>query len=534
MHRAIILSTTVLLILSMGAMAAPGDVHTSIPAPFVCPQGLTSDGTHLYCVDRRSDQIYQVDPESGSVLDSLVAPGWVPRGLTFDGTRIWCVDAEAELIFAVNPTTRIVERTIYCPVSRPNGLAWDGTYLWVCDDGDNILHQISPEDGTTISSVPAPSSHPCGLTFDGTYLWVSDRYKDMIYMITPDRGEVIVCLESPGAHPWGLAWHDGHLWNVDYQEDLIYQLSCHDDTYYTRTEEKTQRVEFIHQVRNFGPDSVKSLDVYMAIPQDLPNQELLSEVRFDPRPVKIVADKWGQKVAHFEFPGLASGEATEISMFADVRLFRNRYFVLPEEVGGLQDIPEDIRRMYLVDDTKFSLNSDVIVSAVDKAVGEETNPYWIGRKIFDYVIENMEYELAGGWNIAPAVLDRGNGSCSEYSFVYIAMCRAAGLPARYVGSIVIRGDDASYDDVFHRWVEIYLPGYGWLPVDPSGGDHFWPADQANAFGYLNHRFLITTIGGGGSEYLDWGYNANERWTSTGRTKVAVENFGEWTPLIPEH
>jgi len=110
------------------------------------------------------------------------------------------------------------------------------------------------------------------------------------------------------------------------------------------------------------------------------------------------------------------------------------------------------------------------------------------------------------------------------------MCRAAGLPARYVGSVVIRHDDASWDDVYHRWVEIYLPNYGWIPVDPSGGDSPWPSHRANYFGYLNNRFLITTSGGGGSEYLEWSYNANCRWTSVGRAKVKVEDFGEWSPV----
>ena len=146
------------------------------------------------------------------------------------------------------------------------------------------------------------------------------------------------------------------------------------------------------------------------------------------------------------------------------------------------------------------------------------------------MIDHVEYELAGGWNIAPTVLDRGTGSCSEYTFVYIAMCRAAGIPARYVGSIVTRGDDASWDDVFHRWVEIYLPNFGWIPVDPSGGDSPVPAHRANAFGYLNNRFLITTESAGGSEYLGWSYNANEKWQSKGRVKVDVENVGEWTPV----
>ena len=125
------------------------------------------------------------------------------------------------------------------------------------------------------------------------------------------------------------------------------------------------------------------------------------------------------------------------------------------------------RRLLALSDAKFKLTDPIIANGVEKALEGETNLYWIGRKLFNYVIDKVEYELVGGWNIAPTVLDRGTGSCSEYSFVYIAMCRAAGLPARYAGSVAVRSDDASYDNVFHRWVEIYLPRYGWIPVDPS-------------------------------------------------------------------
>lgn len=142
----------------------------------------------------------------------------------------------------------------------------------------------------------------------------------------------------------------------------------------------------------------------------------------------------------------------------------------------------------------------------------------------------MYYELSGGWNTAPTVLTRGNGSCSEYSFVFISMCRSAGIPAKYVGSVVVRGDDASIDDVFHRWVEIYLPGYGWLPVDPSGGDKPSPRDQARCFGSLSNRFLITTDSGGNSKTLGWYYNTNEFIITQPDTKYEVETFAEWEPI----
>jgi sugar lactone lactonase YvrE len=513
-------------------IAAPGDTVKSYAAPYRCPQGLTFDGEYLWSVDRRSDMIYRIDPADGRASDSIPAPGYVPRGLTWGQERLWCIDAEESAIYAVNPDTRIVEKTIYCPVSRPTGLAWDGEYLWIAGDRDDRIRQISSEDGTTIRSIPSPTKRSCGLTYDGTYMWVCDRYKDMIYMVTPENGDVIISFSSPGPHPWGLAWDGSHLWSVDYQTDRLYELIVDDGTAYSHLEQKEQNVEFVHQVRNFGPDTVQTLDVYLAIPGDKDNQELAAAVVFEPEPTDTLADQWEQKVAHFRFTDLAPTQFATVKHVTSATLFETRYYLYPDKVGATEQIPESISEAYLIDDAKFSLNNPIIQAAVQKAVGDETNLYWIGRKIYNYVIDHVEYELSGGWNVAPVVLERGTGSCSEYSFVYIAMCRAAGLPARYAGSIAIRGDDASYDEVFHRWVEIYLPNYGWIPVDPSRGDSESPAERADSFGYLSNRLLVTTLGGGGSDYLGWGYNANERWTSKGRCKVVVENFAEWTPIEP--
>ncbi len=132
--------------------------------------------------------------------------------------------------------------------------------------------------------------------------------------------------------------------------------------------------------------------------------------------------------------------------------------------------------------------------------------------------------------MAPFVLQRGTGSCSEYTFSFIALCRAAGIPARYVGAIVVRGDDASIDDVFHRWPEVYLPPYGWIPIDPQGGDKDLARDRILNIGHLSNRFLITTQGGGDSEYLGWYYNTYETYQTDPQIEVSIETFGDWQPL----
>jgi hypothetical protein len=96
--------------------------------------------------------------------------------------------------------------------------------------------------------------------------------------------------------------------------------------------------------------------------------------------------------------------------------------------------------------------------------------------------------------------------------------------------VVVRGDDASVDEAFHRWAQVYLPNYGWVPVDANKGDAKSPVDQARGFGELANRFLITTHGGGGSQYLRWGYNAHATYGMSGYCHVEEENFGFWRPL----
>ena len=505
-----------------------GEVIESFDLPSSCPTGLTYDGKNIWVADRKTDTLYCINKENGDVLRKISAPAYWPMGLAWDGKALWNADVKTGNIYQIDPKDGTILKTIPAPGSSPRGLPWDGEYLWCTDNGSNNVIQFSLGDATTIKSFDAPATDPRGLCFDGKYFWNIDRKKDELYMIDGKTGTVLLITDAPGPFTRGLCYDGNFLWAVDYQNDKLYKLKTYDDKKYIRTNARKAIITQTHQVKNFGPGKILTLDVHLAIPKDRPSQEIV-EIKYSPKPTDIIADRWHQKTAHFHYEEIGSGETINSVMTTKATIYETRYFLFPDKIGTLNDIPEKIQDNYLENNAKYQIDHPVIQKAVEKAVGNTKNCYWIARHIFDYLIDNMYYELVGGWNTAPAVLERGNGSCSEYTFVYIAMCRAAGLPARYVGSAVVRGDDACVDDVFHRWAEVYLPNYGWVPVDPSGGDQKYPRDQANHFGHLSNRFLITTESGGGSKTMSWTYNSNEFLTTEPQTKVYVETIAEWEP-----
>jgi len=518
-----------LFALTAASSAAPGDVVRAIPSPRRAPTGLAFDGEHLWIADRLTDSLYALDPSDGRITRALPAPGFVPLGLTWDGAHLWCIDGEEKRILQLDVETGVALRSLEAPTTAPEGLAWDGRYLWLCDGADDEMCRISTDDGTTIVSYPAPSGASTGLAHWKDYLWCADRRDDKLFLFDTKHGEVVFSIAAPGKYPRGLTCDGEHLWVADYQADSIYQLVMDDGQPHALSKSHVMNMSLIHEFRNYGPGEALTFDAYVAIPRDLPNQKLLSEVRFTPPPLEILRDRWNQPTAHFRIENPQFAQRNLIAMSVRAELSEARTLVYPHRVGKLEEIPRDIREAYLVDEDKYHIHDPIIQIAARTAVGTESNPYWMMRAIHKYIRERLTYELAGGWNVAPKVLERGNGSCSEYTFVFIAMCRAVGIPARYVGAAVIRGDDASTDEYFHRWSQVYLQGYGWVHVDPQGGDRERPSEIAESIGVVDNRFLITTEGGGASEYLGWSYNHYEMWTSRGPVKIHVEATAEWSP-----
>lgn len=83
-------------------------------------------------------------------------------------------------------------------------------------------------------------------------------------------------------------------------------------------------------------------------------------------------------------------------------------------------------------------------------------------------------DVAPGIDLVEFLTETKTGYCEQYAAAIAVMVRTLGLPARIAIGFFpgTRQEDGSYlgqaEDA-HSWVEVFFPGYGWLPFEPEPG-----------------------------------------------------------------
>jgi len=467
------------------------------------PTGICWDGSHLWMIDYTEDLICKIDPSTAEVLLSFPTPDTYSTGLAWDGNNLWCSGNRTNKIYKLDDsgqTTRIINVS-----SSPKGLTFVDGKLWYADSHKKHLYKLNPITGVYLDTIPAPGGSTRGLTYDGKNLWCADNALKEIYKIDPDHKKITMIIPSPVDYPYGLCWDGNDLWIAGNTSRTIKKMHTTGTNRVVYLDSLSAHLQYKLTIRNVG-STFMNLKTWISQPYSSLRQHLDSDITFSPFPLNFTNDQWDQRFAYFNNI-INPGDSILFNMDMDVTTYDLRYYILPDEVGTLWDVPASIQNSYMADGELFDIHNPIVADAVAEAIGTETNMYWKARMIHDYVIRTIHYVLDGRWDSAPQILTQGHGSCSEYSYLFIAMCRAAHIPARYEAGAYNGGYLPYTDEVFHRWSQIYLPPYGWIHVDATWDDREYPANQSRYFGATSKRLFATTLGGGGSNKISWTYNS---------------------------
>ncbi|MBI5418909.1 MAG: transglutaminase domain-containing protein [Deltaproteobacteria bacterium] len=107
----------------------------------------------------------------------------------------------------------------------------------------------------------------------------------------------------------------------------------------------------------------------------------------------------------------------------------------------------------------------------EKITAGKTTALAKARAIYDWIVENMhrDPDVKGcGLGEVDMLLRKPGGKCADIHSVFVTLARAAGVPAREVFGIRLpKGKEGDMTKAQHCWAEFYLPGSGWVVVDPA-------------------------------------------------------------------
>jgi transglutaminase-like putative cysteine protease len=126
------------------------------------------------------------------------------------------------------------------------------------------------------------------------------------------------------------------------------------------------------------------------------------------------------------------------------------------------------------------------------------------RALYDHVIDRLRYIKYGeGWGQGDAVYacNARTGNCTDFHAYFIALARAAGIPARFaIGAAIPSERHDGGVDGYHCWAEFYADGK-WWPVDISEGNkytslatYYFGHHPANRIEFSRGRDLVVEPG----------------------------------------
>lgn len=193
-------------------------------------------------------------------------------------------------------------------------------------------------------------------------------------------------------------------------------------------------------------------------------------------------DPYGNWLARFVFPEPVTELKIEVDLIADMTVYNPFDFFVEESAEEWPfDYPSD-------------LEEDLVIYRRPEPVGPRLQAFMdtIPRektRTVDFIVglnSRLSTEVGYVIRMEPGVqtpeetFERGTGSCRDSSWLLVQILRNLGFAARFVSGYLIQlkpdlksldgpsGTENDFTDL-HAWCEVYLPGAGWIGLDPTSG-----------------------------------------------------------------
>lgn len=201
-------------------------------------------------------------------------------------------------------------------------------------------------------------------------------------------------------------------------------------------------------------------------------------------PIETVkSNEDGNLIAVLQFPKMLLFPGQNISYTVTYRIVSKPRTIddINETVAGsLNEIPKAMKEKYLTSEGPWLLDNAELQSLAYNITGNESNVLTITKNFVDWITKNIEYAQVHETPLYPnETLSERKGDCDDQAILLTALLRIRGIPAFVqIGALYtpsrVNSSSKYWDGHliitqkrigWHGWTMVYIPPWGWLPVD---------------------------------------------------------------------
>lgn len=214
---------------------------------------------------------------------------------------------------------------------------------------------------------------------------------------------------------------------------------------------------FVDNVREIQKGTGE-LALYVALPVLHVGQQV-ANIKIEPEPARVIS-RDGNDIIIWHKIGL--NDKTRYIFYYDFDLTFSPVLSSVDADGLLPYDTASSKYMRNTRSERWIEITEEIRCLANELTAKQRSPLEKARKIFDWVSENIKYEYPDeSLRGADKTLRRRKGDCGEFARLFVALCRAIGIPARPITALWQEQNGG------HVWAEIYFSPYGWMPVDTT-------------------------------------------------------------------
>jgi transglutaminase-like putative cysteine protease len=130
------------------------------------------------------------------------------------------------------------------------------------------------------------------------------------------------------------------------------------------------------------------------------------------------------------------------------------------KAAGAEEVAENLKET-----VGYPIRHESVRALALRAIGDAREPRQKVERLVQFVGDFIRDALRPESVDVPRLIREPSGDCSEHALLFVALARAAGVPAREVGGLMYMGDEVKAFG-WHAWAEVALDGL-WVEVDPT-------------------------------------------------------------------